>query len=173
MNLPIRQCTIDDLSTLRKIACETFDETFREANAKETIDSYLADAFNEEKLTKELETDGSKFYFIYSANELAGYIKLNEAPAQSDVNDPNSLEIERIYIKKDFKGLGLGKKLINFASGLAKESRKDYLWLGVWEKNHDAISFYTKMGFQIDGLHLFKMGNEYQTDFIMKQSTSQ
>ncbi len=47
--------------------------------------------------------------------------------------------------------------------------KKNYVWLGVWEKNIDAISFYKKMRFKKAGRHPFRMGNELQNDLIMKK----
>ena len=169
MNAEIRLCNLQDLDSLQKIGYETYDETFRSMNTKETIDSYLKDAFNKEKLKAELNNKNSKFYFLYAESNLAGYLKINEAQAQTDLNDPQSIEIERIYVKKEFKEKGLGKKLLNYALQLAKEMKKNYVWLGVWEKNPDAISFYTRMGFHELGRHSFKMGNEIQNDLIMKK----
>jgi ribosomal protein S18 acetylase RimI-like enzyme len=138
-------------------------------NSQVTIDSYLQEAFNKKKLLAELNNKNSLFYFLYAENELAGYLKINDAPAQSDINDTDSIEMERIYIKKTFKGKGLGKKLVKFSLQLAKEMKKNYVWLGVWEKNIDAISFYKKMGFKKAGRHSFRMGNELQNDLIMKK----
>ena len=37
----------------------------------------------------------------------------NEAPAQTDIHDEQSLEIERIYVSKEFQGEGLGLSLIH------------------------------------------------------------
>jgi ribosomal protein S18 acetylase RimI-like enzyme len=139
-------------------------------NADETITMYLHEAFNKEKLREELKNKHSKFYFLYVDSDLAGYLKINETPAQTDINDPQSIEVERIYVRKRFKGKGLGKKLIDYAIRLAIEAGKDYVWLGVWEKNSDAISFYTRMGFSEAGRHVFKMGNEMQNDLIMKKT---
>ena len=61
----------------------------------------------------------------------AGYIKLNEAPSQSDVNDKTSLEIERIYILLKYQGEGLGALLMDKAISTARERGKEYIWLGV------------------------------------------
>ena len=169
MEIRIRSCTLNDLSSLVKIAYETYDDTFRSLNTKETIDKYLQEAFNKEKLSDELVNKNSKFFFIYVDNVLAGYLKINDVPAQSDINDPQSIEIERIYIKKAFKGKGLGKLLMNHAIQSAVKMKKKYVWLGVWEKNLDAISFYSQMGFRETGRHSFKMGNELQSDIIMKK----
>ncbi|MCK4976570.1 MAG: GNAT family N-acetyltransferase [Anaerolineales bacterium] len=170
MNINIRQCSIADLDKLQSISYETYDETFRAMNSQETIDKYLQESFNKKKLFSELSNKDCKFYFLYSENELAGYLKVNDTLAQTDINDANSIELERIYIKKEYKGKGLGKKLINFALQLAQEMKKDYVWLGVWEKNVDAISFYTKMEFYEAGQHSFRMGDELQNDLIMKKT---
>ena len=54
----------------------------------------------------------------------------------------------------------------------AKQNKKKYVWLGVWEKNVNAIAFYEKMGFKQAGQHLFQIGNELQSDLIMKKIVS-
>jgi diamine N-acetyltransferase len=81
-----------------------------------------------------------------------------------------SLEIERIYIINKFQKHGLGKYLLNKAMEIALERNKKKIWLGVWEKNESAITFYKKMGFVQTGAHSFYMGDEEQIDFIMTKS---
>jgi ribosomal protein S18 acetylase RimI-like enzyme len=41
------------------------------------------------------------------------------------------------------------------------------LWLGVWEKNPNAIGFYERLGFKKVGTHAFRFGSEMQTDLLM------
>lgn len=172
MDISIRKCRSDELEELRAIAYETYDETFRPMNKPRTINRYLAESFDRKKLAAEMTNPASHFYFLFADEQLAGYLKINEAPAQSDLNDPQSLEVERIYVRKDYKGKGLGTLLLNFALQLAEEMRKRSVWLGVWEKNTDAIAFYKKMGFMEAGRHTFRMGNELQSDWIMKKMVS-
>ncbi|GIO37443.1 hypothetical protein J41TS12_23040 [Paenibacillus antibioticophila] len=113
----------------------------------------------------------SSFYFVYAGEEAAGYLKLNreEAQAQSENMGPASLEIERIYVRTGFQGLGFGKTLIQLAIDMAKEEKKEKLWLGVWEKNERAIAFYQKWGFTQAGAHSFYMGDEKQRDYILEK----
>ena len=47
----------------------------------------------------------------------------------------------------------------------------DIVWLGVWEQNPRAISFYRKLGFTEVGEHIFQVGTDPQRDIIMKRST--
>lgn len=170
MFIEIKKCTPEDLHTLREISFETFDETFKEQNSPENMNAYLEKAFTLEKLEKELSNPTSHFFFIYYQNELAGYLKVNINDAQSEEMGNESLEIERIYIKKTFQKYGLGKVLYNKALELANELEKKKVWLGVWEKNENAIAFYKKMGFVQTGSHSFFMGDDEQTDYIMTKT---
>ena len=167
MTIDIKKCTLEDSHKLQEISYETFNETFKHQNSPENMNAYLERAFNLKQLEKELSNISSQFFFVYFNNEIAGYLKVNTNDAQSEEMGDESLEIERIYIKNKFQKHGLGKYLLNKAIEIALECNKKKIWLGVWEKNENAIAFYQKMGFVQTGAHAFYMGDEKQTDFIM------
>ena len=131
MELYFRQCDINDIQTLCDLSAKTFYDTFSNMNTPENMKAYLEESFNLERLSAEVSNCYAVFYFLYADNELAGYIKLNEAPAQTDLNDIDSLEIERIYLSKEFQGKGLGNILFNKAVSIAEQKGKSYIWLGV------------------------------------------
>ncbi|KQL52721.1 GNAT family acetyltransferase [Heyndrickxia shackletonii] len=170
MTINIKKCTLEDLRTLQEISSETFYETFKHQNSAENMNAYLEKAFNVKQLEKELSNISSQFFFVYFHNEVAGYLKVNTNDAQSEEMGDESLEIERIYIKNQFQKHGLGKYLLNKATEIAMEGNKKKIWLGVWEKNDNAIAFYKKMGFVQTGAHSFYMGDEEQTDLIMTKT---
>lgn len=163
----IRRCELSDLAALQVLAYRTYDETFRSMNPPETMDAYLGGAFATERMEAELRNPDSAFFFLYHDDSLAGYLKLNEKQAQTDFRDKDWLEIERVYVKKEFQGLGLGKLLVAKGIEAAQEKGKPAVWLGVWEKNEKAIAFYRKVGFRIVGTHDFIMGEERQRDYLM------
>ncbi|MEH7119455.1 GNAT family N-acetyltransferase [Neobacillus vireti] len=167
MTMSIKKCTLEDLFILQKISYETFNDTFKNQNSPENMKAYLDRAFNLKQLEKELSNRSSEFFFVYFNNEVVGYLKVNTNDAQSEEMGNESLEIERIYIKNKFQKHGLGKLLLNKAIEIALEHNKKEIWLGVWEKNANAISFYKKLGFVQTGVHAFYMGDEEQMDFIM------
>ena len=169
MGLLFRQCIHSDIYVLRDFSYRTFSETFAHINTQDDMKAYLNKAFDIEKLSAELLNKNSSFYFLYSDNELAGYLKLNEAPSQTDIQDELSLEIERIYVAKEFQGKGLGGCLMDKAISTAVTRNKKYVWLGVWEKNEKAICFYKKNGFYKIGSHSFFIGDDEQTDYIMRR----
>ncbi len=167
MNIDIKKCTFGDLGLLQEISVETFNETFKNQNSPENMEAYCEKAFNLKQLEKELSHITSEFYFIYSTEVIAGYLKVNTNDTQSEKMGNNSLEVERIYIRGEFHKQGLGSILINKAIEIAKEQNKEKIWLGVWEKNESAITFYKKMDFVQTGAHSFYMGDEEQIDIIM------
>lgn len=170
MTVNIKLCTLEDLQTLQEVSIETFYDTFKDQNSPENMNTYLEKAFNLKQLEKELSNKGSQYYFVYFQNEVAGYLKVNIGDAQSEEMGDDSLEIERIYIKESFQKHGLGKYLLNKAMDIAMEYNKKKIWLGVWEKNENAIAFYNKMGFVQTGAHSFYMGDEEQIDYIMTKT---
>ena len=129
---------------------------------------YLDENFNPGKLKSELIIPDSEFYFATLHNKVIGYLKLNFRQAQTELKDQGALEIERIYILKEFQGNGIGQVLYNTALQIATKSKAEYIWLGVWEKNFMAINFYKKNGFAEFDKHIFKLGNDEQTDLMMR-----
>ncbi|WP_413372048.1 GNAT family N-acetyltransferase [Paenibacillus taichungensis] len=167
MTVEIRACSHEDLKILQEISIETFNDTFKDQNSPDNMRAYLERAFNAKQLEAELSNSCSYIFFVYYNDELAGYLKVNRDGAQSEQMSDVSLEIERIYIRKKFQKHGLGKYLLNKSMETALEHKKKEIWLGVWEKNDNAIAFYKKMGFVQTGSHSFYMGDEEQIDFIM------
>ena len=168
MNILMKKCTVEDFEILRQLSIETFCQTFAHLNTAKDMAEYLENAFNECKLRSQLSNANSCFYFIYTDERLAGYLKLNEAPSQTDINDNESLEIERIYVSKKYQDIGLGRYLMEQAINIAAERKKKYIWLSVWEKNEKAIRFYKRNGFNKIGTHKFVLGDDVQTDYIMR-----
>lgn len=170
MTITSKTCTPEDVLELQAISRETFNETFAHQNTRENMDAYLEKAFNLEQLKKELAHPHSHFFFCCCNGETAGYLKVNTDDAQSEEMGAGSLEIERIYVRSEFHGRGLGKHLLAKAEEVAEEYGKQQIWLGVWEKNEKAIAFYRKKGFVQTGAHSFYMGDEEQVDWIMTKT---
>ena len=132
------------------------------------MDKYLQEAFSLEQLRAELTNKNAAFYFAVMQNKPIGYLKVNFGSAQTDIRDEHALEIERIYVLQEFHGQKVGQQLYEKALAIARQKNMDYIWLGVWEKNARAIRFYEKNGFVAFGKHEFMLGNDEQTDILMK-----
>ena len=166
--IEIIKITISDITELQRIGRQTFKETFADSNSEENMKSYLEEDFSLEKLAKEVNNENSEFYFAKIDNEIIGYLKVNFGESQTELKDSKALEIERIYVSKEFHGKSVGQLLYDKAIEIAKQKNSDYVWLGVWEENPRAISFYKKNGFVEFDKHIFKLGDDEQTDIMMK-----
>ena len=167
--ITLKRVTITDAEALRLLSKETFYYFFGPLNDKANMDSYASTAFTPEKIQAELNNPDSHFYFALLDGQLTGYIKLNFGSAQTEFQDNDSLEVERIYVLAEYHSKKIGHQLFNFATQTAIDKGLKYIWLGVWEHNHKAISFYEKHGFKIFGSHPFMLGDDQQTDLLMKK----
>ena len=167
-HLSFKRCKISDLPTLVRIAKKTFVAAFEKDNDPNDFQDYIKQAFSNEKLEKELNNPESIFYFVFTGEELVGYFKLNFGAAQTEVNDDCSVEIERIYVLGQYQGKGIGHQMLQKVVSLAKELNMAYVWLGVWEHNPGAIRFYQKQGFQKFGEHPYYIGEDKQTDWLLR-----
>jgi diamine N-acetyltransferase len=167
-NLQIEKATLQNLPDLQNIGRETFFETFRDSNTRKNMEKYLDDNFNTGQLTKEINNPGSIFFLALINNIVVGYMKINTDNAQTEFNNHDELEIERIYIIKEYWGKSIGQSLLDYALNVAVQMDKKLVWLGVWEKNFRAIRFYEKNGFMAFGKHPFKVGEDLQTDILMR-----
>lgn len=167
MTVTLRKCSIEDIETIQQIGRQTYFETFVAYNTEENMNDYLQKAFADSKLHKELKNPASEFYVAEKDGKVAAYLKINQSSAQTEPMDSDHLEIERIYVLKEFQKLGLGKLLYDKALERAKELAKSKIWLGVWENNHNALAFYSKIGFERIGQHSFFMGDDEQIDYIL------
>lgn len=171
-NLEIIKVKLADIADLQAISRQTFFETFSDHNSADDMQKYLDNNLSADKLKNELADKNSEFYFARLDNKIIGYLKINLGQAQTELKDKSSLEIERIYVLKDFHGKKVGQVLYDKAIDIARQTKADYVWLGVWEENPRAIKFYEKNGFVAFDKHIFKLGNDEQTDIMMRLKIS-
>ncbi|MEY2834465.1 MAG: hypothetical protein RLZZ557_127 [Bacteroidota bacterium] len=167
-SITIDPIDIHSLEALREIGISCFVETFAEINTAENMEKYLRESFSIEKLSAELSHPDSRFFIALEGTIVIGYLKVNEGAAQTEQKLEHSLEIERIYVLKDYHGKRVGQLLMDKALSEARAGKFERVWLGVWENNHRAIRFYEKNGFETFDTHLFHLGNDVQTDLLMK-----
>ncbi len=160
-----------DVDELLYLSRKIFYDSFHAQNTPENMNAFMDKAYNRNQLLSELLNPLSEHFFLCEGEKKIGFLKLNCSGAQSDLQDPERLELQRIYIDKAYQGRGLGGMLLNKAKERARAMEMNAIWLGVWEKNPDAIRFYERHGFVIFGSHEFVMGDEVQRDILMEFQT--
>ena len=167
MRYTIRMAEKKDAELIADLSRQTFMETFEGDNSKEDMDLFLSQQFTREGLISEVGKKGLTFFLIQSADNVSGYVKLKDSLLPN--TNEKAIEIARLYVKKDAIGTGAGRMLMNASISFAKDHNCKWLWLGVWEKNERAITFYHAYGFEKFSETAFLLGNDMQTDWLMKK----
>lgn len=169
-NLLLQSVQEHQLTQLRQLSIQTFVDAFAEANTPKDMDIYLAQAFSLKQLKTEWQDDQSTFYFLRSEDKTLGYCKVKYGLPEAVEISGQALEICRLYVSQAYQGQGLGKWMLGQILKKAEEEKLDFVWLGVWSQNPGAIRLYERQGFQKIGSYTFILGEDPQTDFIMKRS---
>lgn len=168
--IKITHATVLDFEVIQSIARQTFLEAFAGDNTEADMKQYLQENFSAQKIKTELGNPDSTFFIAREEDIPVGYLKINTGKAQTELKDEAALEIERIYVTSSHYGKKVGQLLYEKALEISRLQHKAYLWLGVWERNARAIRFYEKNGFVPFDKHLFQLGNDEQTDIMMKKT---
>jgi diamine N-acetyltransferase len=164
----IKEATVADAALIADLSRQTFYDSFAAKNTKADMDKFLNETFTREKLMEEVGAPGNTFLLAYNGDEPVGYVRLRES-TKVMLQEEKALEIARIYAMQASIGKGVGSALMQKCIDIARQKNVKVLWLGVWEKNFKAISFYRKWGFEQFGEHVFMLGNDPQTDMLMKK----
>ena len=159
--MELRKANITDVPILEKVIIESFLVPHGHAAPKEFIDDYIARNFNAKKIEKEILDLSNQFYVIEYKNQIAGFSKVMFNFKNENISDVNVTKMERIYLLKEYYGLGLGQKLFDFNVQLAKQNHQKGMWLHVWTENKRAINFYQKMGMKSVGNYDFPVSKEH------------
>lgn len=171
MSSTIRFATPQDAVVLAELGARTFYATFARDNKPEDIDSYVARAFNPEQMALELRDPRSTFLLAELNDQAVGYTKLRIGATPICVDGPRPIELERIYVDQRVVGRGLGAALMRACLEKARQAQHGVIWLGVWERNDHARTFYHKWGFRDVGTKTFTVGEDVQNDVVMMRST--
>jgi ribosomal protein S18 acetylase RimI-like enzyme len=169
VKITIRKAEMTDAAVLLEFSKTTFFDFFGPLNDAANMEAYSAVAFTSQRILTELINRDSEFYFAILDDEIVGYLKLNFNNAQTEFQHANALEIERIYVSRDHHKKRIGQQLLTFAVETGVKKQFEYIWLGVWEHNNNAIGFYQHNGFEVFSSHEFLLGDDKQTDLLMKK----
>lgn len=168
-NITVRQAYAADVDTIVSLGRKTFVETYGDTNKKEAVAAYVDQMFNHERIEKEVNTFGERFFITYVGDLPVGFTKLSENRIPKGLNGKKKIQLERIYVLKEYQGFKIGTELIEKVLSVAKEEGYKIVWLSVWQKNNKAIQFYQKAGFVIYDTDTFQFGEELHDDFLMKK----
>jgi len=167
--LSIRRAIQEDASIIADLGARTFEAAFGTQNRPEDMQQYLASSFSTGQIEAEIADPASTFLLAYERDEAVGYALLRDGKSPTSLNGPRPVELVRIYVEQEAIGRGYGSALMNACLETDESNGNRTIWLGVWERNDQAIRFYEKWGFAKVGDKDFVLGSDLQTDLIMER----
>jgi len=159
----IRRARPSDAGALSGFAARLFRATYGNDTAASDLDSYIYKNFSAEHQEAEI-VDPSAAVFLATADDLIiGYAHVIVGTA-----DKRSALLNRIYINAEWRGSGLANDLLQAVVGESEQRGVTRLELTVFERNVRAIAFYKRAGFAATGSTTFMVGEDLQTDVVMK-----
>ncbi len=167
----VRKVTEKDADLLLDISAQTFNQALDSHSNSNSVSAYMASAFSKEQLLEELKDPSSLFFMAYLSNseKPVGYTKLRMGKSPKELRSIRAIEIHRIYVLEEMTGKKIGKALIERCLEVAQRESYEVIWLGVGQKNQRAINFYKKWGFEKFGSHMYRLGTDDKTDYLMKK----
>jgi len=120
----------------------------------ETVKITLGEFWNpetiKENVIKSFKKEPEGFIGIEENSELIAFIRIKTLKN-------NTCHISDLYVKKEFRGKGLGKKLMEIADEYAKRKGAKRITLNVRKDNEPALNLYKKSGFKIKKYQMWKI----------------
>ena len=146
--IEIQQMKLSDLATLHKVCCEIYSQNFYEHWDEGGLEQYIDNVFGVDTLENELTNKNIQYYIAFIKQEPVAFMKINLFSNLPGLDMEKGIELDKIYILPELKGMKIGKRLLDVAFGIASIAKKEIFWLSVIDTNREAISFYEKAGFK-------------------------
>jgi ribosomal protein S18 acetylase RimI-like enzyme len=139
-------------------------------NTREDMDLHCCLSYSEAIQAGEISNPDLLTLLSDGDEGLVGFAQLRWDGAPECVPAGSRGEIQRLYVVDAWHGKGIAQDLMQGCLREMAARGSDVIWLGVWEHNPRAISFYRKFGFVEVGDHVFPLGKDPQRDIIMARS---
>jgi ribosomal protein S18 acetylase RimI-like enzyme len=147
-NIDIQQMKLSDLATLHKVCIEVYSQNFYKHWDEGGLEQYINKVFGLDRLKIELSDKNIQYYVVFINQEPVAFMKINLFSNLPGFDMEKGIELDKIYILPQLKGMKIGKRLLDVAFDIANSNKKEIFWLSVIDTNREAISFYEKAGFR-------------------------
>lgn len=170
-NLNLRRAQAEDALSIAYLGVRTYLETYQKIAQEDWahMRAYMLEAFYPVHLIKDIQDTKNTYLLVEVADEVIAYAKIVKGASTPGIEASSSINIEKIYVRKDFTGRKIGRMLMEHILRMAQAQGFKRVWLGVWDINQKAIAFYQKFGFELIGIHPFDMGGKIYEDLLMKK----
>ncbi len=162
-----RDATPADGPALDRMAERVWRDTFGPLIDAANADAYLATAYGPEgRLLRDLADRAHRFRLACDGDTIVGYAKL--CPPWLPDAEPGAMQLHQLYVGGAFHGSGVAATLMDWTIATARDAGATALLLTVWEENPRARRFYARYGFEHVGDYAFVVGEQVDTDHILR-----
>jgi len=129
-----------DIEAVAALANEIWKEHFVDIIGQAQVD-YMLEKFQSTAAIASQISQGYQYYLLIHEGQNVGYLAVVPSP------DTSSAQLSKIYVRKQYRGRGLGKVAIVFVEDLCRQMGLRTLWLTVNKRNLRPIAFYEHVGF--------------------------
>ena len=168
-SLVYRFAKITDAPALSAMARQSFCETFSHYEPA-GLEQFLNEYYSVQAYTAHLAETGTIFELALSDDTIVGYAKYGNYQLPLTPSIAPAFELHRLYVLKAWHGHRIGAELFKRFMEAGRTSGAKALYLGVWEGNENAQSFYAHYGFSKIGTYLYPpIGNVVDREWIMSK----
>lgn len=166
----IRPATPDDAPSIAALGTRVFASTFGHSCTVEQMQTYLQKCYSVSAIASDLANPNKTTIVATGPADggVLGFATLTKGTTEPCLQgSTDEVELQRLYVDEAHQGKGIAKKLSDQIEELAIAQGFAVMWLGVWEFNYKAQKFYEKRGYSRVGEHVFDVGGDVQTDWIL------
>ena len=165
----IIQADVTNAAIVATIGKKSFRNAFENLfNSREELTEYLEFTYDPVKLTKSIRKENNMYLLAFLDGQAVGFAKLKKHSLNDLIASPAQMELQKIYVLKEYQGKGVGTALMKEVKSIASDRNPDYLWLDTYISNEKAIHFYEKNGFKKIGNYFFTIGSQTFEYHVMK-----
>lgn len=156
--IKLKAAGASEIPLIGVLAKKIWNQYYPSIIGQEQVDYMLEKMYSPESLREQLLEKAHSFYLILQSESAIGFVSIY--PVQD-----KEWFISKFYIDQDFAGKGIGSEVFD---QILKTSSAKTIRLTVNRQNFKAINFYFKLGFKIEKVADFDIGDGYvMNDFVM------
>ncbi|MDO5784052.1 MAG: GNAT family N-acetyltransferase [Eubacteriales bacterium] len=156
MKITMQPVSDAQLEALAALADEIWHEFFPSIISEGQINYMLKKFQSAPAMREQIATGGYRYYFVMRGDEAIGYIGIQP--------EDELLFLSKLYLKKEYRGHGYGRQMIDFVVQQARELGKSGVYLTVNRFNDGSVGVYHATGFEVVRTQATDIGSGYVMD---------
>ncbi len=155
--------TPEDIARTCELARHIWTEHFTPIIGPQQV-RYMLEKFQSfDAIRSQIEDGGYRYFLLleHAKPQAQGYLAVKA--------EPNALFLSKIYLRKECRGRGDGKRMMAFVKELARKAGLEGIRLTVNRNNREAIDFYRACGFELADTQVTDIGDGFvMDDYVMR-----